>query len=672
MNKTYKLSALWILCLVLFSCLSFTACNNGDDEDTNQYIGGVSLNVFGPSPVARGGELRFLGSGMDKVTAVVIPGCDEITDIKMVSNTEIRVTVPQTAEVGYVVLKTPVGDITTKTKLTFTEPIALDAVTPTSIKAGQELTITGEYLNLIKEVIFTDNVIVKSDAFTKHERKEIKLTVPEEAQTGKIIISDGAEIPNWIYSETELSIILPSVAETLDLTAKKPGDVITIEGEDLDLVEKVLMPNGDEVEFTVEELTSDVVTKSNGKKYKLSFVLPDNTSDGAIVMVPASGVPVAIANIGIAVPDNIVAAPANEIRATDVITLTGINMELVTTVTFPGVEKGITPDTKTATKVEVIVPEGTVSGELLLNTNSGKAVGVAIVTAKPKNISYSKNSIPAGEILTINGANLDVVSSVLFGGNVEVEVSTVDPLSLNVMVPTTANTGSVTLKMANGESVEAPSLTVEKPVCAYFPSVPDKFMRGRKVDIEIINGDKLSDVSLNGGFVQYINDTDSRILTLNIPSNLEGTYPLKLTSTNGEISYDVVIVAAETTIWTGPITITWGVGGRVAIPATSFTGVTAGTKMRIYFEQKDQTWAQAQFNDGGWGSLVFQEIGKQEMVPTDIYGWTFDNRVLDVTLTQEILTQISNNKATADDDYAGAGILIQGSDLIFQKVTIVN
>lgn len=156
MNKTYKFPALWMMCLMLFSCLTFTACDNGDDEDTNQYKGGISLNVFGPSPVSRGGVLRFLGSGMDKVTAVAIPGCDDITDIEVVSDTEIRVTVPQTAQPGLVVLKTPKGDITTKTELTFTEPIALEAFAPAEVKPGSELTITGEYLNLIKEVIFAD------------------------------------------------------------------------------------------------------------------------------------------------------------------------------------------------------------------------------------------------------------------------------------------------------------------------------------------------------------------------------------------------------------------------------------------------------------------------------------------------------------------------------------
>ena len=61
MNKTYRLSALWTMCLMLLGSVLLTACLSEDDVDTNQYKGGVNLNVFGPSPVARGGVLRFLG-----------------------------------------------------------------------------------------------------------------------------------------------------------------------------------------------------------------------------------------------------------------------------------------------------------------------------------------------------------------------------------------------------------------------------------------------------------------------------------------------------------------------------------------------------------------------------------------------------------------------------------
>ena len=661
MNKTYKFPALWMMCLMLFSCLTFTACDNGDDEDTNQYKGGISLNVFGPSPVSRGGVLRFLGSGMDKVTAVVIPGCDDITDIEVVSDTEIRVTVPQTAQPGLVVLKTPKGDITTKTELTFTEPIALEAFAPAEVKPGSELTITGEYLNLIKEVIFADEVTVPADEFVSQSRQEIKVIVPDSAQTGKFILSDGAEIPNWIYSEGELEVTLPSVEAPLDLVDKKPGDVIRVSGKNFDLVKKVQMPNGDEVEFTM-------TASSEGDE--LTFTLPDNVSDGEITVLPASDVKVVVATVVVATPSNVVAVPAVNLRGGDMITLKGANMDLVTDVTFPGVEEAVGLESQNSTEIKVLMPAAAISGDLQLNTNSGKATAVSIATAKPENISYSAATVPAGEALTVKGVNMDVVSAVVFSGNVEVTVSDATATAISLTVPTTAETGALLLKMANGESVEAPSLTIEKPVCAYLPALPDKLVRGRIVELEIVNADKLTNVLLNEAAVQYINDAAKGVLMLNVPAELDGTYSLKLISSNGEIAYDVLVVANEETVWAGPLDISWGDGGRVLVPAVSFAKVTAGTVMKVYFDQKDQTWAQAQFNYGDWSGIAFS-LFDTTMVPTDIYGWSFESRVMELTLTQEILDNIQAKQGDCEDQ-TNVGIIIQGSDLTFTKITIVN
>lgn len=661
MNKTYKFPALWMMCLMLFSCLTFTACDNGDDEDTNQYKGGISLNVFGPSPVSRGGVLRFLGSGMDKVTAVVIPGCDDITDIEVVSDTEIRVTVPQTAQPGLVVLKTPKGDITTKTELTFTEPIALEAFAPAEVKPGSELTITGEYLNLIKEVIFADEVTVPADEFVSQSRQEIKVIVPDSAQTGKFILSDGAEIPNWIYSEGELEVTLPSVEAPLDLVDKKPGDVIRVSGKNFDLVKKVQMSNGDEVEFTM-------TASSEGDE--LTFTLPDNVSDGEVTVLPASDVKVVVATVVVATPSNVVAVPAVNLRGGDMITLKGTNMDLVTDVTFPGVEEAVGLESQNSTEIKVLMPAAAISGDLQLNTNSGKATAVSIATAKPENISYSAATVPAGEALTVKGINMDVVSAVVFSGNVEVTVSDATATAISLTVPTTAETGALLLKMANGESVEAPSLTIEKPVCAYLPALPDKLVRGRIVELEIVNADKLTNVLLNEASVQYINDAAKGVLMLNVPAELDGTYSLKLISSNGEIAYDVLVVANEETVWAGPLDISWGDGGRVLVPAVSFAKVTAGTVMKVYFDQKDQTWAQAQFNYGDWSGIAFS-LFDTTMVPTDIYGWSFESRVMELTLTQEILDNIQAKQGDCEDQ-TNVGIIIQGSDLTFTKITIVN
>lgn len=265
---------------------------------------------------------------------------------------------------------------------------------------------------------------------------------------------------------------------------------------------------------------------------------------------------------------------------------------------------------------------------------------------------------------------MDVVSAVVFSGNVEVTVSDATATAISLTVPTTAETGALLLKMANGESVEAPSLTIEKPVCAYLPALPDKLVRGRIVELEIVNADKLTNVLLNEASVQYINDAAKGVLMLNVPAELDGTYSLKLISSNGEIAYDVLVVANEETVWAGPLNISWGDGGRVLVPAASFAKVTAGTVMKVYFDQKDQTWAQAQFNYGDWSGIAFS-LFDTTMVPTDIYGWSFESRVMELTLTQEILDNIQAKQGDCEDQ-TNVGIIIQGSDLTFTKITIVN
>ena len=664
MNKIYKLSALWMMCLMLLSSLSFTACDDGEDENTNQYTGGINLNVFGPCPVARGGVLRFLGSGMDQVTGVIIPGCDEITDIEVVSNEEIRVTVPQTAEVGLVRLNTPKGEIITKTEITYSEPISLESISPASIKPGNVLTISGEYLNLIKEVIFAEDVVVTS--FVSQSRKEIKVTVPAEAQTGKIIISDGAEIPNWIYSDVELNVILPSVAEVTDLTEKKPGNVITIEGSNFDLITKVAMPNGDEVEYTVAD-------------NKLTFTLPENISNGSIIAIPASGVEVVIATIGVAIPSEIVAEPATELRAGNVITLTGKNMELITNITFPGVAEAVALDAQTETEVKVTMPAAAISGDMQLNTNSGVSVPVAIVTQKPEFASFASDAVALASQVTIQGKNMDLVTKVTFTGGAEVTEFTATETEVILTMPSMqVETGVLTLTMANGETVETASLTINAPEACYIPELPgeDVELKGGEVwMVEVVNGDKLTGVQIDGQDVDFI--INGNKLYINVPQMANANSMVKLISSNGEIEYAVAFIPAteiKNSVWSGMVQLSWSAGGRVIIPASAFENVPAGARMVLCYEQVDQQWDQAQINYADWSGVNFTEGDikvNQTLVPTDVYGWTFDKRETTLVLTQEILDNIQAKKGDIDDENAkGVGILIQGSGLIFTQIRL--
>lgn len=630
--KTNKLSVLFLAGALLMTGVSFTSCLKGDDVDTNQYTGGISLNVFGPSPVARGGELRFLGSGMDQVTAVWIPGSGDVTEIRVISDTEIRITVPQDAEPGQLVLRTPQGDITTQTELTFTEPISIDELSPLSVLPGDELTIKGDYLNLINEVIFADNVTVSAEDFVAHDRKTIRLTVPQEAQSGQVILSDGAELPNLIYSEEELTVVLPAVETVAELQHAKPGDRISVDGSHLDLVKEVLMPDGTAVEFALEG------------DHTLSFVLPANASDGEIVMVPASEVKVVIAHLTMAVPSKVVASPASGIRGGDEILLTGSSLDLVVDLSFPGVDEKVLPAAQSENELRVVVPEKAQSGQLVLNTGSGKQVSVAIETLKPQVDSYLPAEVPAGEALLIKGQNLDLVASVTFAGGQTVEVTAPAADELQVSVPMEAESGNVTLNMHNGEMVKGLWLNVSKPQCCYVMELPEKVEAGALLELEVANGDKLQHVTVNGTQVQFIL-RDSKLL-VSLPADVIGAAVIELVSSNGTISYTIQVEGAMgMCIFEGPLVI--GAWERSAqIPAGQFADAQVGQVITVVVTDL-LSGAQGSFKNGNWAAIA-----------PDTEYFNIDGN-FSLEITSEILSQLQSG-----------GLIVSGQNYTIDSVYI--
>lgn len=568
MNKIYKFSAWWMVCLILLSSLTFTACET-NDVDTNQYKGGISLNVFGPSPVLRGGELRFLGCGLDQVASVLIPGCDAITDIQLISAEEIRVIVPQTALPGYVTLMLRNGEsIVTKTQLTYSEPVSIESFSPESVRPGDVLTIKGEYLNLMHQVIFAENVIVSDEViaeeetieatskFLKHTRNEIQVRVPEEAQSGKIILSDGAEIPNRLYSEVELQVVLPSVAEVADYNNIKPGAIMTVTGENFDLVKEVRMENGEKVKF---EFSAENKT--------LQFTLPANAVSGFIYVVPASGVRIPVASIEL---------------------------------------------------------------------------------AKPGNFSCATSDVAAGGQITIQGENLDLVSAVIFTGEVEGEIISQSPEQLIVSVPALAQSGSVTFKMANGEQVSALNLTINQP-CHIVSSLEDDFEAGKEMIVEVANGELLTEVKING--VTVTHTLEGNQLKIQVPATAGANTSLELISSGVSATYTVSFAKV---IWTGSFAITnWNGNEDLGKGHYEWSSVQPGTVITIYYtlNMEETNWQIKLGCANGWAEL-----------PTiPIKGLEAGSTRFSATLTADDLRVLSQNND---------GLLVSGCNFTMTKVTL--
>lgn len=662
MKKYSKYTALLMMCLMLVTSLSFTACND-DDFDTNQNRGGISLEVFGPCPVARGGELRFIGSGLDQINSVTIPGCDDITNITVVSGSEIRVTVPQTALPGKVVLNHANGKITTLTDLTFLEPISFaeeNTFSPARVKPGQELVINGEYLNLMKEVCFSfveglDSAnVYKTDegAFIEHTRNVIKVIVPDNAVTGPVGISDAiAEIPNLIWSEVELEVILPAVEKAIDITDAKPGDLITITGTDLDLVRKVVMPNEDEVEFTLTE---------DGK---ITFNLPDNASNGAVCVVPGSGVKVAVANIGMVVPTDMTHNCGDGLRAGEELIIKGVNMDMVVSMIFPGMTDTVEPESVSATEVKVTVPATAWSGDLTLNLKSGETVTLPIVIAHPENVVFAPSPVPGGAELTITGKNLDLIATVVFEGEASVEAKDATATELKIKVPFTAQTGMVKFILKSGETVEAGELTVDLPTIAYvteWPAEDEEVKAGNIMKVKVANADKLTAVKVNGEEVQYILNGEYLYINLPMTAGKATKFALMSGEESFEGEFDVIpATEVENVIWQGLFSANWNGMDDLSWGKFDWSTVEVGWKLKAYFTFAEGVdYAQMRFGNGSWASLPDADMGYKEG-NIDLFT-EFPDGVAEITITAAMKEALINDN----------GLVMTGANYILNKLTL--
>ncbi|MGV8138785.1 MAG: glycan-binding surface protein [Mangrovibacterium sp.] len=474
-SKRFKRALLFTAVSLTAFLPFFQAC---DDDDDDEKTSEIVLESFGPMPIARGAELRFIGYNLDQVTAVVIPDQIQITEFTSKTAELLTVTVPQEAVEGYVVLKTPQGDMTTKTRIGYSEPVSIGAFTPSTIKAGQELTITGDYLNLVKEIIFTDRISVGSTAFTAQSRQQIKVSVPAQACSGKIAVSNGAEDPVIVYSATELTVTLPAFA-AVSPNPVKPGEKLTITGTDLDLVKTIVL--GGEKEIT------SFVSQSAGK---IELTVPNDTRDGKIKLLPASLVTVESAGDLVMVVPTVTVSPTT-IKNGEDITVTGTDLDLIDKVIFGGDKEGTKVAGGTPSLLKVTVPDDAVSGIVRFTTQSTKTVnGPEITMIDPAFTSFSPAVTKANEDIAISGTDLDLVTEVMFTGNMKGIVSSQTATAMTVTVPVGAKTGTIMLITKNGSQIPSPGPITVNANLPDFTSFSQS--KGTPGEILTINGANLS------------------------------------------------------------------------------------------------------------------------------------------------------------------------------------
>lgn len=647
MKKIFQLTTLVAMALVVFSCTKKEVST--DQFDTTAVV----LKAYGPQPVVRGGILRFVGSNLDKVVSVTIPGVAPLTPEVVTAgvHSEIRVTVPKDGpELGYPVLTLADGStITAKTQLSYSEPIVFESFSPTEVLPGTAITIKGDYLNLIHEVILPGDVYIPDDLFVAHDRYTIKVTVPETARTGKIGLGtlDESEVEddkvlatlNVVESEEDLVVLTAEGA----LTAKsyKAGDAVTIKGTNLTLTKKVELEGADVTEFAATATT-------------LTFVLPDTATDGEVLMVMASEVAVLAGEITTVVPVVSGVTPA-PVKNGAVVTLAGSDLDLVTGLDFPnaaGAEFAFAEGLITAT-----VPEAAQEGELTLHLANGKTVTADLTLVKPVVTAFSANPASAGSDITITGTDLDLVAKVAFPGADAIEVEATET-TITVAVPTAAETGKLVFTLKSGATVEVETeLAIDKPAGAYIANMPgDLYSPGDMFIIDIENADHLTGVQFDGEDVTYI--LNGSTLYVQIPGSSSANTTITLVSDNGSVTYAMNIDPGDfivTPIWTAGFDCSgWNGNQDLAWGGYDWASVQPGMILRFELESTKPAgdwWCISLRHGDSWGALA--GVPGQYDTPES---------PLDVVLTKEIL----------DDLVANGGLVITGDGFHLSRVCLVQ
>ena len=237
------------------------------------------------------------------------------------------------------------------------------AVTPASVKNGQELTITGTNLDLVSAIRIGELEV----EISSRKATELKIIVPETAvstvATLITLSTKTVETPAFSYVKPAISSLSP--------TSVMAGSDLTVAGTHLDLVRKVKFPSVEdavEVEPTsASSLVITVPTAATGGN--LTFVTVNGTEvvSSASLTVTAADIPV-ITNI------------TSSAKPGQLLVIQGTKLNLIESVIFQDNIKATSFGTRSATLLEVYVPEEARRGtnEIQLITFSNKKVRATV------------------------------------------------------------------------------------------------------------------------------------------------------------------------------------------------------------------------------------------------------------------------------------------------------
>ena len=678
MKKIFRFSVIVSLCAAL---VSLAGCQK--EMDVDPMGENFSFNGLAPNPVMRGGVLRIYGRSLDQVSEVRFAGDVTVTEFKKVSTgaklDTLELVVPiEGPEVGKVTIVAKDGrEITSLSNLEFTEPIEVSSFSPTTALSGDVITIKGEYLNVVKEIIFSGEDAF-SVAFESQSRHELKVKLPANAISGPVILSDVNEIedqntiPNHIYTPSELTVGDPTVTKAAKTTYKS-GDVITVTGDHLDMIKNVALPQVADVEYTVSEDTKSI-----------TFNLPPKAADGNITLTSYAGKDFDAGEIvTVSVTELTVKSLAEDARykAGCEVEIAGKDLDLVTKVEFTNAEASwYLKDGK----IFATQPAAAKDGAITVTLESGKqAYSEDIEVVKPVATGIDKTEAVAGvDTIVVSGTDLDLVTSAKIGNKEQSFIDCEfefgkdenDALVVRVAIPEQAYSGPITLTADSGYETVTDNITVTYDLAVAIKFDSPSFGLGQNISITGKNLLQIEQIFVKSKKVtSYAVRTDTA-MSFGIPEGLgPGVYRLAIVLIDGTeltwpVPFAITAPFTETFIWQGSQIINGWAG--VTFGDDRFIWETLGAKVgdqvRIYYTAPEEGWWDLQLVNGHWGNLSLNELGGGNEIKQDA-GFPGGAQSFSFEITEEVLASL-----TEDVGWGGAFIINGDGNVEITGISLIQ
>lgn len=424
-----------------------------EDIEITKFFVGSEGNMVGNV----GDVVTIKGDYLNLMHGVIFAGSDTIKEAEFESHDRytIQVKIPAEARTGVITLTDATKDGTsleTKEELTINTPEATP-IKDRNIKAGEILSIKGSSFDQIVSVKFEGATVNAAD-FKSQSVAEITVAVPAKATDGTfyVVTKSGIEVP--------VGNIITVVPTQLVATPNpvKNGAELTITGKDMDLITGIAFPNAATSQLNKVETT------------KVTSTVPEDaqetTKDGTgIILSLANGKTVQVAYT--LVKPTVASCTPAAITAGEKTIIKGTDLDLVSSITFPGDVEQTVEVKGTANTLGVTVPAACAGTGFKLNLKNGTTIEVKdMLTIKaatdPAIASINPGEAVAGSNITITGKNFQNIQNIYIGSYKVNRYTSRTNTEIVCQVPANAEAGTYKIVMEDpdGNKIEGPEFKV--------------------------------------------------------------------------------------------------------------------------------------------------------------------------------------------------------------------